>query len=355
MNYKKFTKITSGTLLLPAVSSLASQAQGGVTGTSGLAQNGASKAFLQKGTYGSESAWRILKILGVSVVAVILVVGISAYCLKKSHENKLSQIDALIEEIKNLKPESFSGKGVGQVDAIVRNMNLVNSLEERAKSFLGEKTEDSFSLLKKSANEIPRGVTNISGYKDDIKKCELFLCGGKYKEVVYSGAKEFYEGLKNKCDEFNKLDVKKLSYYYDVAQLSKETIEFLDKWKELNFYTFGSVDVYLEAERLKNLEASLKGAMKGFGQALNLGQSDVSGHLGSLSKYLKELGEEIVAKEADLADYKKMYNAGVEHLDEGKKAIIAALENSKKEKEEKGIFGSLWGSNQPVLNENNQQ
>ena len=48
-------------------------------------------------------------------------------------------------------------------------------------------------------------------------------------------------------------------------------------------------------------------------------------------------------------------NEAVDKFNNSKNNILKALVNAKEEKKRKGIFGSLWGSNQPVLNENNQQ
>lgn len=341
MNYKKFTKITSGTLLLPAVSSLASQAQGGVTGTSGLAQNGASKAFLQKGTYGSESAWRILKILGVSVVAVILVVGISAYCLKKSHENKLSQIDALIEEIKNLKPESFfKGKALFN-DADERNKKLVDSLNAKTSSFSNKKLDGLFVELKVSAQGILKKEVNQSGYRDDIEKCQSFL---KPAKEAYSDIKKAYEissAFLVSPDYFSDPEDRK-EWESTARKKCEEVRSLLEKWKALEFYGI----FYVDKEDKKNLEDCIKDFVLDLrGNVLHGRES-----LKKLDERLRTLGGRITSVSEELQNFEAPLKEAVDKFNNSKNNILKALVNAKEEKKRKGIFDSLWGSNQPVLN-----
>ena len=343
MNYKKFTKITSGTLLLSATSALASQTQGGVAGASGLAQNEASKAFLQNGAYGSESAWRILKILGVSVVAVILVVGISAYCLKKSHENKLSQIDALIEEIQNLKPESFFKGEALFNDANERNKKLVDSLNAKTSSFSNKKLDGLFGELKVSARDVLTKEVNKSGYRDDIEKRQSFL---KQAKEAYSGIKEAYEI----SSEFL---VRPNSYYFfntknreewesTAKEKAKEVRSLLKKWEALEFYDI----FYADKENKKNLEDCIKDFVLDLrGNILYDRES-----LNKLDERLRTLDGRITSVAEKLQEIEGPLNAAMEKFNEKKREIVDALTNIKKEKEKKGIFGSLWSSNQPVLN-----
>ena len=296
---------------------------------------------MQKGAYSSGSSWRVLKILGVSVVAVILVAGISAYCLKKSHENKLSQIDALIEEIQKLNPESFLKGEAFFNDADERNKKLVDSLKAKTSSFSNKKLDGLFEGLAESAFNILKGEVNQSGYREYIEKYQSFL----------KQAKEAYSDIK-KAYEISSAFLVRPGYFFSpenrkewestAREKCEEVRSLLKKWKALEFYGI----FYVDKEDKKNLEDCIKDFVLDLrGNILYDRES-----LNKLDERLRTLDGRIASVSEKLQNFEAPLNGAVDRFNDSKNNILKALVNAKEEKKRKGIFGSLWGSNQPVLN-----
>ena len=378
MNYKKFTKITSGTLLLSATSALASQAQGGVVGTSGLAQNGASIAFLQNGAYGSESSWNVLKVFGVSVVVgILLLAGIAMYRSNKNQKRELPQkekiedtklkpekisdkevcnkVDILISEIQNLKPKDFfKGKDFLN-DAKERNNKLVDSLKAKSTSFSNQDLDKLFAELKVLAgNMLDEEVKKRASYTKKI---------GDYQSF-FNKAKEAYGDLKKALDLSSEFLVRPRSFVSEdkkeewekVAKEKVVEVRFLlKKWYSkdenpgLYFYFQLDEDEYDKVSKT-DFEKNINSIYKEL-------RSDTSPYLFDdrlllkLKDYLSTLANDIKEIEKKLKKWEAPLDTAIKNFDKNKQEIVKALTNIKEEKKKKGIFGSLWGSNRPVLNE----
>lgn len=316
-----------------------------------MAQNEAGKTFLQNSANGSGFSLDVLKVLGVSVVLVILLVGLSsAYCLKKRYENKLSQIDAFIKEIQNLKTEGFlRGKDYFK-EAGERNENLINALKNKASLFSIKSLDRLFGDLKSSASNILKEEMNASAYKTEIEMCKSFL----------KKAKKAYRALKEVSESFDSFKEKEIDYRKNNAEAIDKIIQVLKKWRGVDLYNFKGVDLGYEvlmaySEKRKILEGSINNIIRILEKYGNLYWAERNGYSKKFRDCLVDLNSDIEKFEEKLQEIEGPLNAAMEKFNEKKRKILDALTNIKKEKEKKGIFGSLWSSNQPVLNENNQQ
>ena len=375
MNYKKFTKITSGTLLLSATSALASQAQGGVVGTSGLAQNGASIAFLQNGAYGSESSWNVLKVFGVSVVVgILLLVGIAMYRSNKNQKRELPQeekiedtklkpekisdkevcnkVNILISEIQNLKPKDFfKGKDFLN-DAKERNNKLVDFLKAKSISFSNQDLDKLFAELKVLAgNMLDKEVEKRASYTKKI---------GDYQSF-FNKAKEAYGDLKKALDLSSEFLVRPRSFVSEdkkeewekVAKEKVVEVRFLlKKWYSkdenpgLYFYFQLDEDEYDKVSKT-DFEKNINSIYKEL-------RSDTSPYLFDdrlllkLKDYLSTLANDIKEIEKKLKKWEAPLDTAIKEFEENRNAILKALNTVKEKKSLRGMFGN---SNQIILNE----
>ena len=412
MNYKKFTKITSGTLLLSATSALASQAQGGVVGTSGLAQNGASIAFLQNGAYGSESSWNVLKVFGVSVVVgILLLVGIAMYRSNKNQKRELPQkekiedtklkpekisdeevcniamyrsnknqkrelpqeekiedtklkpekisdkevcnkVNILISEIQNLKPKDFfKGKDFLN-DAKERNNKLVDFLKAKSISFSNQDLDKLFAELKVLAgNMLDKEVEKRASYTKKI---------GDYQSF-FNKAKEAYGDLKKALDLSSEFLVRPRSF---VSEDKKEEWEKVAKEKvvEVRFLLkkWYSKDenpglyFYFQLDEDEYDKVSKTDFEKNINSIYKELRSDTSPYLFDdrlllkLKDYLSTLANDIKEIEKKLKKWEAPLDTAIKEFEENRNAILKALNTVKEKKSLRGMFGN---SNQIILNE----
>lgn len=350
----------------------------GVVGASGLAQNEASKTFLQKGASSGSCSWSVLKVFGVSVVVgILLLAGIAMYRSNKNQKRELpqkekikdtklnpekisdkevcNQVDILISEIQNLKPEGFFKGEDFLNDAKERNNKLVDSLKAKSLLFSNKDLDKLFEELKVSAgNMLREEVNKQANCTKKIKDYQSFL----------NEAKEAYDDLENVRNLSSKFLVKPRIFVSkneeeEWEKVAKEKVlevrPLLKKWyrKEgnsgLDFYSRLNENEYDEISK-KNLEENI---IKIYRQL----RHDSSPYLLSdkllleLEDYLSTLADDIKEIEKKLKEWKAPLDTAVKKFDKNKQEIVKALTNIKEEKKKKGISGSLWGSNRPVLNE----